>query len=73
MALSQAANLVEKALGHQENAITEQDVSNPARDPARYADKSGATMKALVWNGKNSVKVGRQFIFNICAFPNDKP
>ena len=58
MALSQAASLVEKALGHGENATTEQDVTNPARNREKYADPSGETMKALVWNGKNSVKVG---------------
>lgn len=58
MAMTQAANLVEKALGHMDNASTEQNVSNPARDRAKYADPSGETMKALVWNGKNSVKVG---------------
>jgi len=57
MAVSQAANLVEKALGHTGDAIVEQDVTNPAQDRAKYADPSGATMKALVWNGKGSVKV----------------
>lgn len=57
MALSQAAALVEKALGHGGNATTEQDITNPARDRAKYADPSGETMKALVWMGKNTVKV----------------
>jgi threonine dehydrogenase-like Zn-dependent dehydrogenase len=32
-------------------------VSNPARDPERYADPSGAKIKALVWIGKNTVQV----------------
>ncbi len=57
--MSQAANLVEKVIGHTGNAITEQDVTNPARDRAKYADPSGETMKALCWMGKNSVKVGK--------------
>ena len=57
MAMSQAANLVEKIVGHDDNAKTEQNLTNPARDRQKYADPSGATMKALVWNGKNSVKV----------------
>jgi len=57
MAMSQAANLVEKVLGHNDNAVTEQNITNPARDRAKYADPSGETMQALVWNGKNSVKV----------------
>ena len=58
MALSQAANLAEKAVGHTGDATTEQNLTNPARDRQKYADPSGATMKALIWNGKNSVKVG---------------
>lgn len=57
MAMSQAANLVEKALGHGDNASTEQNMTNPARDRAKYADPSGEKMKALAWMGKNSVEV----------------
>lgn len=57
MAVSQAAGLVEKFLGHGNNATTEQDITNPGKDRAKYADPSGEMMKALVWNGKNSVKV----------------
>lgn len=57
MATSQATYLIEKALGHGDNAITEQDVSNPARDRQKYADPSGETMKALVWMGKNDVQL----------------
>jgi len=61
MALSQAANLLEKALGHTGDATTEQNLSNPNRDPGKYADPSGEKMKALVWNGKNDVKVIETF------------
>ncbi|EXJ92284.1 oxidoreductase [Capronia epimyces CBS 606.96] len=61
MALSQAAALVEKIIGHGGEAATEQNLSNPANDPAKYADPSGEKMKALVWNGKNSVKVIETF------------
>ena len=57
MAMSQAANYVEKAVGHQDKAVTEQDMTNPARDRAKYADPSGETMKAVVWMGKNDVQV----------------
>ena len=60
MALSQVAALAEKALGHSDNAITKQDVTNPAIDREKYADPSGAKMKALLWKGKNSVAVGSQ-------------
>jgi hypothetical protein len=48
MAMSQAAGLVEKVIGHGSNSILEQDVSDPAVDRAKYADPSGETMKALV-------------------------
>lgn len=57
MALSQATYLVEKALGHGDNATIEQDVSNPALDRKKYADPSGETMKALAWMGKNDVQL----------------
>ncbi|MCJ1340581.1 hypothetical protein MMC09_005877 [Bachmanniomyces sp. S44760] len=57
MAMSQAANYVEKAVGHTGDAVTEQNVTNPGRDRAKYADPSGETMKALVWMGKNDVQV----------------
>lgn len=58
MALSQAAAMAERAIGHIGKATTTQDVANPAIDRSKYADPSGETMKALVWNGKNSVRVG---------------
>ncbi|KAI8623105.1 GroES-like protein [Xylariaceae sp. FL1651] len=49
MAVAQAANVVEKVLGHDHNAITAQDVTN-------YG-VGGETMKALCWMGKNTVQV----------------
>lgn len=61
MALSQAAAAVEKIIGHGGEATTEQNLSNPAKDIEKYADPSGEKMKALVWNGKNSVKVIETF------------
>lgn len=64
MAMSQAANLVEKALGHASGGVTAQDVTNPARDRAKYADPSGETMKALCWMGKNKVQV-REWLTHI--------
>jgi len=57
MAMSQAAYAAEKAIGHGEDATTEQDITNPALDRAKYADPSGEKMKALVWMGKNKVEV----------------
>jgi hypothetical protein len=57
MALSQAAALVEKVIGHGDTAVTDQDIANPGRDRKKYADPSGETMKALVWMGKNTVEV----------------
>ena len=61
MALSQAAALVEKAVGHTGDATTEQNLTNPAQDVSKYADPSGEKMKALIWNGKNSVKLIETF------------
>lgn len=57
MALSQAAGQVEAALGHTGEATTVQNLSNPDKDASKYADASGARMKALTWQGKNTVKV----------------
>ena len=59
MALSHASNLLEKVLGHGDNAITEQDVSNPSRNSERYGDPAGETMKALAWMGKNKVEMSQ--------------
>ena len=56
MAMSQSANLVEKAMGHGDNAVTEQNMTNPSRDRAKYGDPS-ETMKALAWMGKNDVQM----------------
>lgn len=57
MALSQAAAQLEKVIGHGDNAATEQNLTNPDRNREKYADPSGEKMKALVWNGKNTVEV----------------
>ncbi|KAK0618889.1 chaperonin 10-like protein [Immersiella caudata] len=48
----------EKALGHgdQDHAATT-DISNSARDGGKYEDDGGERMKALVWMGKNDVRV----------------
>ncbi|KAM0279207.1 hypothetical protein ACHAQH_004752 [Verticillium albo-atrum] len=52
MALSQAAYAAEQAIGHQGDEVTAQDITNYEKT----GDKA-ATMKALVWQGKNSVEV----------------
>ncbi|KAI1432700.1 GroES-like protein [Xylaria sp. CBS 124048] len=56
MSMSQAANLVEERLPHDDNVITAQDISNYST-AAGTADESGKSMKALCWMGKNSVQV----------------
>lgn len=56
MATTQVANPAE-AIGPGDKAATTQDITNPARNPKNFADPSGATMKALVWEGKNKVAV----------------
>ncbi|KAK2600125.1 hypothetical protein QQS21_005140 [Conoideocrella luteorostrata] len=55
MALSQAAYAAEKAVGHDTNAITEQDIST-------YPSSGGGEedlMSALVWMGKNKVEMAK--------------
>ncbi|KAF1988491.1 GroES-like protein [Aulographum hederae CBS 113979] len=54
MALSQAAAVLERALGHDDNATTAQDLSNPKIQ--EFGDPS-VPMKALAWMGKNTVQV----------------
>lgn len=71
MALSQAAALVEKLTGHNSNAQTEQDITNPGRDRAKYADPSGEMMKALVWMGKNDVRVRKYNLLTLIQYPID--
>lgn len=56
MALSQAAAKAEEKIGHGDNAVTVQDVTNPAQNREKYGDPS-ENMKALVWMGKNTVEV----------------
>lgn len=55
MAVSQAANLVEKVVGHGDNANITTDVSNYNNE---YGRETGAKILATTWQGKNSVKVG---------------
>lgn len=52
--LAQAANKLEQTIGHGSNAVTAQDVSQPQ---GKYAAQDGSTMKALTWQGKNTVQV----------------
>lgn len=67
--MNAAANLAERMLrpGHggnnqpAEGPDVTTDVSNPDRDPSRYADPSGEKMKALAWMGKNKVEMGTFF------------
>lgn len=63
--MSQAANYLEKAMGHGDNAVIEQDVTNPARDREKYGDPAGEKMLALTWMGKNDVQVGQSLYFFI--------
>lgn len=58
MALSQAAYQAEKAMGHGDNAVTAQDVTNPGNNREKYGDPN-ETMKALAWMGKNTVQMSK--------------
>lgn len=55
MAFTQAANMVEKAIGHGDNATITTDVSNYNNE---YGRETGDKILATTWQGKNSVKVG---------------
>lgn len=56
MAFTQAANLVEKAVGHGDNATVMTDISNYNNE---YGMESGDLILATTWEGKNQVKVGK--------------
>lgn len=54
MAATQAANLVEKAVGHSGNATITTDISNYAGE---HGQETGEKIKATIWQGKNQVEV----------------
>lgn len=54
--MSQAAYKVEKAIGHDDNATTAQDITNPSNDGNKYGS-STEKMIALAWQGKNTVEM----------------
>ena len=54
MATSQAAHKVEQFIGHDDTSVIKQDIANYKT----IAGDSSDTMKALTWQGKNTVKVG---------------
>jgi hypothetical protein len=59
MAQNLIAKATESVLGHGDHdRATQVDISNPDREGHKYADESGEKMKALVWMGKNDVRVG---------------
>jgi hypothetical protein len=59
--------------GPKGNATISQDISNPTRDPKHFADPSGATMKALCWEGKNKVAVRKSAMFRTIAKGANSP
>ncbi|KAJ5164951.1 uncharacterized protein N7500_006781 [Penicillium coprophilum] len=54
MAMAQAANLVEKILGHGDNATVTTDVSSYDNE---HGVETGEMIKATTWQGKNRIKV----------------
>lgn len=56
MSATQAAYQVEKAVGHDDNTVTQQDVSD-----YEQTGHGGETMKALVWEGKGKVEIGTNY------------
>ena len=59
MAQNFAGKQAEKVIGHEDKGrAAHTDIANPDREGGKYADESGEKMKALVWMGKNDVRVG---------------
>lgn len=52
MSMTQAAWQAEKAIGHGDNAVTQQDVANYSQ-----TGDASETMKALTWQGVNKVEM----------------
>ena len=67
MAVSQLAYKLEQYIGHDTNATTVQDVTNPGRDRAKYGDPD-VDMLALVWMGKNDVQMSKACICALCVY-----
>lgn len=65
MATSRAANLVEKAMSHEKAAVTT-GITNYSADD--YGDPS-QKMKALTWQGKGCVKLGKFFQAFMISLP----
>lgn len=57
MAMTQAANLAEKILGHGDNATITTDVSSYDNE---HGVETGEMIQATTWQGKNKVKVGKR-------------
>lgn len=77
--MSQAAKKAEDYLGHGDNAVTEQNVTNPGNDREKYGDPT-ENMKALAWMGKNDVQmsayaktVGRKYVADVHPVECPKP
>ncbi|KAJ5381520.1 uncharacterized protein N7496_003948 [Penicillium cataractarum] len=54
MAVSQAANIVEKVIDHDDNATITTDISDYNNE---YGMESGPLIKAAIWQGKKKVSV----------------
>ncbi|ORY64738.1 GroES-like protein [Leucosporidium creatinivorum] len=53
--MNAAANALQSVLG--DTPASTQHFANPSNDPGKFADPSGAKMQALVWHGKNDVRI----------------
>lgn len=64
MAMTQAANLVERIIGHGDNATVTTDVSNYNNE---HGMETGEMIQATTWQGKNHVKVGKMVRLSLVA------
>lgn len=65
MAMSQAANVAERIVGHGDNADIATDVTNYVKGD--YGEETGTRIKATTWQGKNSVEIGALVLILLCS------
>ena len=63
MAMSQTANVAERIVGHGDNADITTDVTNYAKGD--YGEETSTRIKATIWQGKKSVKIGALILIQL--------
>lgn len=69
MAMSQAANVAERIVGHGDNADIATDVTNYAKGD--FGEETSTRIKATIWQGKKSVKIGALVLISFSRCETD--